>query len=43
MQERVHPFAQKSQIWLLDPRPNLPCIVNAVKKGFELSEAPTRR
>ena len=24
MQERVHPFAMKSQIWLLDPRPNLP-------------------
>ena len=39
MQERVHPFAQKSQIWLLDPRPNLPSIVKAVKKGFELSEA----
>src|SRR5213075_1204923 len=39
MQERVHPFATKSQIWLLDPRPNLPSIVNAVKKGFELSEA----
>ena len=39
MQERVHPFAMKSQIWLLDPAPNLPTIVNAVKKGFELSEA----
>jgi len=38
MQERVHPFAMKSQIWLLDPRPNLPCIVKAVEKGFELSE-----
>ena len=38
MQERVHPFAMKSQIWLLDPRPNLPSIVNAVKMGFELSE-----
>jgi indolepyruvate ferredoxin oxidoreductase alpha subunit len=38
MQERVHPFAQKSQIWLLDPRPNLPKIVQMVKKGFELSE-----
>src|SRR5215467_2953402 len=38
MQERSHPFAMKSQIWLLDPRPNLPSIVNAVKKGFELSE-----
>ncbi|CCN48868.1 putative indolepyruvate oxidoreductase, IorA subunit [Vibrio nigripulchritudo MADA3029] len=39
MQERSHAFAMKSQIWLLDPRPNLPSIVNAVKKGFELSEA----
>jgi len=29
----------KSQMWLLDPRPNLPSIVNAVEKGFELSEA----
>jgi indolepyruvate ferredoxin oxidoreductase alpha subunit len=29
----------KSQIWLLDPRPNLPSIVAAVKQGFELSEA----
>jgi indolepyruvate ferredoxin oxidoreductase, alpha subunit len=38
MQERSHPYAMKSQIWLLDPRPNLPSIVNAVKKGFELSE-----
>jgi len=38
MQERSHPFAMKSQIWLLDPRPNLPCIVKAVEKGFELSE-----
>ena len=25
MQERSHAFAMKSQIWLLDPRPNLPC------------------
>lgn len=39
MQERVHPFAMKSQIWLLDPRPNLPSIVRAVETGFELSEA----
>ena len=39
MQERSHPFAMKSQIWLLDPRPNLPKIVDMVKKGFELSEA----
>ena len=39
MQERSHAFAMKSQVWLLDPRPNLPSIVNAVEKGFELSEA----
>src|SRR5437763_2753872 len=39
MQERSHAFAMKSQIWLLDPRPNLPGIVKAVKQGFELSEA----
>ena len=39
MQERSHAFAMKSQMWLLDPRPNLPSIVAAVKHGFELSEA----
>ena len=39
MQERSHAFAMKSQVWLLDPRPNLPSIVAAVKHGFELSEA----
>ena len=39
MQERSHAFAMKSQIWLLDPRPNLPSMVQAVKMGFELSEA----
>lgn len=39
MQERSHAFAMKSQVWLLDPRPNLPSIVNAVKQGFDLSEA----
>ncbi|MEJ7686983.1 MAG: indolepyruvate ferredoxin oxidoreductase subunit alpha [Variovorax sp.] len=39
MQERSHAFAMKSQIWLLDPRPNLPSIVAAVKYGFALSEA----
>ncbi len=39
MQERSHAFAMKSQIWLLDPRPNLPSIVAAVKHGFALSEA----
>ena len=39
MQERVHAFAMKSQMWLLDPRPNLPSIVAAVENAFELSEA----
>lgn len=38
MQERTHAFAMKSQMWLLDPRPNLPTIVDMIEKGFELSE-----
>jgi indolepyruvate ferredoxin oxidoreductase alpha subunit len=38
MQERTHAFAMKSQIWLLDPRPDHECIVNLIEKGFELSE-----
>ena len=38
MQERTHAFATKSQLWLLDPRPNLPSMVKAVRDGFELSE-----
>ena len=39
MQERTHAFAMKSQMWLLDPKPRLDCIVSAVQQGFELSEA----
>lgn len=39
MQERSHAFAMKSQMWLLDPRTNLPSIVDAVEHGFRLSEA----
>lgn len=39
MQERTHAFAMKSQMWLLDPRPNLPSIVEMVERGFALSEA----
>jgi|TARA_R110000850_G_scaffold277144_3_gene424102 indolepyruvate ferredoxin oxidoreductase alpha subunit len=39
MQERTHAFAMKSQIWLLDPRPNLESMVQAVEDGFQLSEA----
>ena len=39
IQERTHAFAMKSQVWLLDPRPNLPTIVKMVEHGFALSEA----
>ncbi len=39
MQERTHAFAMKSQMWLLDPRPDQPTIVRMVEQGFELSEA----
>jgi indolepyruvate ferredoxin oxidoreductase, alpha subunit len=39
IQERSHAFAMKSQMWLLDPRPNLPKIVDMVEHAFQLSEA----
>src|SRR5688500_9559334 len=39
IQERTHAFALKSSLWLIDPRPDLPMLVRAVEKGFELSEA----
>src|SRR6185437_4416095 len=39
MQERTHAFAMKSQMWLLDPRPSTPVLVEMVERGFELSEA----
>ncbi len=39
MQERTHAFAMKSQMWLLDPRPNLQSMVDMVEMGFQLSEA----
>jgi indolepyruvate ferredoxin oxidoreductase, alpha subunit len=39
IQERTHAFAVKSSLWLIDPRPDLPSLVRAVEKGFELSEA----
>ena len=39
MQERSHAFAMKSQLWLVDPRPNVASIVKAVHDSFELSEA----
>lgn len=39
IQERSHAFAMKSTLWLMDPRPNLPTIVDCVERSFELSEA----
>ena len=39
IQERTHAFAVKSSLWLVDPRPDIPTLVRAVEKGFELSEA----
>src|SRR4029077_1202805 len=39
MQERTPAFAMKSEIWLLDPRPDTSTIVRMVEQGFELSEA----
>ena len=39
MQERTHAFAMKSQMWLLDPRPNHGLLVDLVEKAFQLSEA----
>ena len=39
IQERTHAFAMKSSLWLIDPRPDLPKIVDMVEKSFELSEA----
>ncbi|MFD0668888.1 thiamine pyrophosphate-dependent enzyme [Ramlibacter sp. MAHUQ-53] len=39
IQERTHAFALKSTMCLLDPRPDLPTMVNMVEHGFRLSEA----
>jgi indolepyruvate ferredoxin oxidoreductase alpha subunit len=39
IQERSYAYAMKCSMWLIDPRPDLPSIVHAVEKGFELSEA----
>jgi indolepyruvate ferredoxin oxidoreductase, alpha subunit len=39
IQERTHAYALKSGMCLLDPRPDLPQMVQMVQKGFELSEA----
>ncbi len=39
IQERTHAFALKSTMCLLDPRPDLGCMVDMVEHGFRLSEA----
>jgi indolepyruvate ferredoxin oxidoreductase alpha subunit len=39
IQERSHAIATKSQIWLMDPRPDLQKIADMVECSFELSEA----
>jgi indolepyruvate ferredoxin oxidoreductase alpha subunit len=39
IQERTHAFAMKSQMWLMDPRPDHTRMVDLIEKGFELSEA----
>ena len=39
VQERTHAYAMKSSLVLLDPRPDLPHLVDMVETAFELSEA----
>ncbi len=39
IQERTHAYALKSTMCLLDPRPDLQCMVDMVEHGFRLSEA----
>ncbi|HEV7264426.1 MAG TPA: hypothetical protein VGN83_05840 [Falsiroseomonas sp.] len=39
IQERTHAFCMKSSIWLLDPRPDHPRLVDLIEQAFELSEA----
>ena len=39
IQERTYAFALKSSIWLFDPRPHHPTIVDLVEKAFDMSEA----
>ena len=38
-QERTQATAMKSQIWLMDPRPDLSTLTRMVRQAFELSEA----
>jgi indolepyruvate ferredoxin oxidoreductase, alpha subunit len=39
IQERTHAYALKSSMLMLDPRPELSCMVRMVEEGFCLSEA----
>ena len=39
IQERTYAYALKSSLLLLDPRPDLDCMVRMVEQGFALSEA----
>ncbi len=39
IQERTHAFCMKSSMWLLDPRPDHPRLVELIGQAFELSEA----
>jgi indolepyruvate ferredoxin oxidoreductase alpha subunit len=39
IQERTHAYALKSTLLLLDPRPELACMVDMVRHAFALSEA----
>jgi indolepyruvate ferredoxin oxidoreductase alpha subunit len=39
IQERTHAFALKSTMLLLDPRPDLSCMVDMVEHAFAMSEA----
>jgi len=38
IQERTYAFALKSTIWLFDPKPDLPTIVDMVEHAFAMSE-----
>jgi len=38
IQERTYAFALKSTIWLVDPKPDLPTIVDMVEHAFAMSE-----
>lgn len=39
IQERTHAFAMKSQMWLIDPRPDHARFVDLIDEAFALSEA----